>query len=206
MSESGVRAPKRRYARGVASRDEIIVAATSLFSEVGFYETSLRAIAVKVGMTHPGLLHHFANKDDLLMAVLDYRDRADQKWLEENFTLTEFVSGEAIARLLERNMSLPGAIGLFTKLSAEATNPEHPAHAYFVQRYEWICGIYADGVRQAQGVGLFKKSVDPSDTACAFVALLDGMQLQWLLGGREAQETLTKMARIVDKFIEPLRA
>ena len=55
-------------------RAEILDAAVKVFSEAGFHGGSLREIAERVGLSQPGLLHHFANKEHLLEAVLTYRD------------------------------------------------------------------------------------------------------------------------------------
>ena len=50
------------YARGRATREEILDVAMQLFGEVGYRTASLREVASRVGISHPGLLHHFASK------------------------------------------------------------------------------------------------------------------------------------------------
>ena len=69
--------PRAGYAKGRATREEILVAATKLFGEVGYGTASLREVAARVGISHPGLMHHFANKAILLAAVLERRDEVD---------------------------------------------------------------------------------------------------------------------------------
>ena len=56
--------------KGDRRRTQIMDAAVKLFGEVGYRSTSLRDIATRVGITHPGLLYHFNSKEDLLLAVL----------------------------------------------------------------------------------------------------------------------------------------
>jgi AcrR family transcriptional regulator len=65
------------YAKGRAKRREIIEQATTVFGEVGYRATSLREVAARCAMSHTGVLHHFPNKEALLQAVLEERDRAD---------------------------------------------------------------------------------------------------------------------------------
>ncbi|MFF2269210.1 TetR/AcrR family transcriptional regulator [Cellulosimicrobium cellulans] len=172
--------PGRGYAKGRAKREEILQAAVVLFGEVGFHAASLRELASRVGMSHPGLLHHFPTKVALLEAVLDYRDRVDQADLDDDLARgTDYV--DALVRLVERNALRRHIVELFTALAAEATSPDHPAHEYFVRRYEWaVARTREQLVRRARAGGL-RDGVDPSAAARQIVALMDGLQVQWLL-------------------------
>jgi AcrR family transcriptional regulator len=52
------------------TRARLVSAATDLFIANGFDKTSMREIADKVGFSKPALYHHFASKDDLLLAAV----------------------------------------------------------------------------------------------------------------------------------------
>ena len=140
MTNAKTAAPPRKrrgeYAKSEATRAAILDAALAVFAESGYRAGSLREIAQRVGMSEAGLLHHFKNKSELLMAVLDRRD-------EHAFDITRFneVDGierlRGLVRLAAYNASVPGVVELYCTLSAEATSADHPAHAYFLNRYEW---------------------------------------------------------------------
>src|SRR5690625_7768659 len=49
--------------------DEILDGAAELFAEYGYDGSSLREISHQVGISHPGMLHHFASGDALLGGV-----------------------------------------------------------------------------------------------------------------------------------------
>src|SRR5699024_12818636 len=51
--------------------DEILDGAAELFAEYGYHGSSLRDISHQVGISHPGMLHHFASKDALLGGVIE---------------------------------------------------------------------------------------------------------------------------------------
>ncbi|MFD5206205.1 TetR/AcrR family transcriptional regulator, partial [Streptomyces anulatus] len=72
---------RRGYAKGRAKRTEILDQAMTLFGEAGYRGASLRVIATRCGISHPGLLHHFPTKEALLLAVLQHRDDVDDEWL-----------------------------------------------------------------------------------------------------------------------------
>src|SRR5919107_1273183 len=79
---SGAGRAQRPQKRSGRRRAEILEAAMSVFGERGYANGSLQDIADRVGMTHAGVLHHFGSKEQLLIALLEYRDDADVAELE----------------------------------------------------------------------------------------------------------------------------
>src|SRR3954468_5491110 len=53
-------------------RAEIVAAATALFTESGYEETSVSKVATAAGVTTNTIYWYFADKDALLVAVLDH--------------------------------------------------------------------------------------------------------------------------------------
>ena len=169
------------YAKGRAKRRDILDQATALFGEAGYRGTSLREIAARCGISHPGLLHHFPTKESLLLAVLAHRDEVDQ----ERIAVGDPTGAEALRRLADLaalNATRRGIVELFTVLSAEATAADHPAHGYFVDRYHRIVGEIEAAYVKARADGDLRPGVEPAQAARELVALMDGLQIQWLLG------------------------
>lgn len=131
-------------------------------------------------MSQAGLLHHFANKNELLAAVLELRDDQSREFTDgtEEDGL-ETIRG--LIRLVEYNSSVPGLVELHTTLSAEATAPDHPAHDYFVRRYAWVLSFITAAFERVREKGQLAPGVDPASAARAMVAIMDGAQVQWLL-------------------------
>ena len=66
--------PRARRGEGQRLRDEIVAAASSLLADLGdANQLSMRAVAAAVGVTPPSIYRHFADKQALLVAVLDER-------------------------------------------------------------------------------------------------------------------------------------
>ncbi|NUR85212.1 MAG: TetR/AcrR family transcriptional regulator [Nonomuraea sp.] len=172
----------RRGSKGERTRARILDSATELFSRSGFHAVSLRDIAAHAGMTHAGLLHHFPGKESLLIQVLSHRDEVDGELMggpEDGLSPQDLL--DRAVEQVARNMSTPGLVGLYVKISGEAADPEHPAHDYFVKRYRRLRG------QAAWLLGaLFEQhtpplSHDPEAVAQQLIALVDGLQTQWLL-------------------------
>lgn len=161
------------YATGRATKADIVDAAFHVFNESGYVGTSVREIARRAGINHATLLHHFPKKSDLLQAVLEHRDELqhiDPSDLAELFAL---LLGLAI-----RNDQHPGPVRLFTLLAAEASEPSHPAHAYFQRRTDQLRAQIAHHIGQAQAAGAVASDLDPTMAATQLIALWEGLQLQ----------------------------
>ena len=61
----------RRAARSDARREEIVAVARELFETQGVTKTSVKDITDHVGVTRSLFYHYFANKDEVVSAVLD---------------------------------------------------------------------------------------------------------------------------------------
>ena len=168
------------YAKGRATREEILDAAMQLFGEVGYHTASLREVASRVGISHPGLLHHFSSKAVLLAAVLERRDEVDSLAFQADLAAGHDYF-EALARLIERNAARPGIVELFATLSAEATSPDHPAHAFFQDRYRQVIALSETEFARWRDEGRLRPGIDPLTAARLIIAVMDGMQIQWLL-------------------------
>ncbi len=169
----------RRYANGVARREAILDAANELAIETGFAGVSLRELADRAGMSHPGLLRHFASTDEVLLALLDRHERANEGWVAESGIVGDRGT-LAFVELAQHNATVPGYVELFTTLAGEATSLTHPAHERFARRYEVLRALMAEQFRRAMDAGLVTAWIAPHDEAVRLAAAWDGLQLQSL--------------------------
>lgn len=170
------RAVQKPYAVGIARREQILDAALELFGQQGYRGASIRDVAAEVGLSLAGVLHYFKSKEELLAAVLKHRDDADIPWFYERWEATGNF-GTAIRELMRRNLAKPGVMRLFVTLSTESTDPNHPAHEFFRDRYRHSRMIFAEAVEKAAERG----ELLPGVTGPLLIAVLDGLQVQWLL-------------------------
>ncbi|GAA2998445.1 TetR/AcrR family transcriptional regulator [Microbacterium aurantiacum] len=165
------------YRKTAQRREQIVDAAFSVFSQVGFSGATLAEIAKRAGMTAPGLTHHFASKTELLEAVFERRDLDAQTRLEGRSGLDLLRGLVAIAERDEADRDLTR---MFAIIAAEATDVDHPMHEYFQDRYALIYDNVLSSFLQLQADGLLRGDMLPADAARTYVALSDGLQLQAL--------------------------
>ncbi|MFD3443864.1 TetR/AcrR family transcriptional regulator [Microbacteriaceae bacterium 4G12] len=174
------RGPRGPYAKSEKTRKVILDAALKVFAESGYRSGSLRNVADRVGMSEAGLLHHFPSKSALLAAVLERRDEQTQEQFD--FDPSHGVEVlRSLVKLAEYNASTPGVVELFCTLSAESTSPEHPANGYFKERYEFTRGMTLTAFRELAESGQLRPEITPEEASRGAIALMDGLQIQWLL-------------------------
>ncbi|GAA4015753.1 TetR/AcrR family transcriptional regulator [Streptomyces marokkonensis] len=162
------------YEKGEAKRREILEAALEIFAQEGYRGTSLRKVAARCNLSLPGLMHYFESKEDLLTQVLRARDDTART---RHPRLTGPDSYRAIVR---EGANTPGLVELFVSMSAAASDPGHPAHTHFGERYPAIRGEIVEYLRRRMEEGAVRSDITPERLAVVLVAVADGVQLQWL--------------------------
>lgn len=194
MSQQGtIRGP---YAKTAARREEILSTALEVFAQQGFRGGSMREIAERVGLSQAGVLHHFDSKEALLAAVLQQRDSQNNALFAADLAQQGVL--DALRHAVRRDSQSDGLVRLFVTLAAEATDPEHPAHAFFVQRYADLLAMIAAEVRAGQASQDIRADLDAEVSAAVIVALWDGLQVQWLLDDQRA------MSPAMDSYLTSL--
>jgi AcrR family transcriptional regulator len=146
----------------------------------GYQGSSLAGIAAEAGMTTAGLLHYFPSKEQLLIAVLVERDHIDGA----RHHLRDFQGLAALDRLVQLvgyNANVAGVVRAFTVLMGEAVGEGHPAREWFERRYPRRRNNIAAALRGGIDSGEIRPDVDCDAIAAEIIAMMDGLQVQWLL-------------------------
>ncbi|MFH8252639.1 TetR/AcrR family transcriptional regulator [Microbacterium sp. B2969] len=170
------------YASGKARREQILDAAQRRFAEGGYERASLGEIARDVGITTPGLTHHFASKEILLLAIAERRfERAAAEVREA----PDGVDGLGALRLMMHQTRVraerPELMELFVRVAGLASDPHSDAHRLFAARYERVAEELTAHLMRGVDAGAFRADADCAAIARDFIALSDGLQLQLVL-------------------------
>jgi AcrR family transcriptional regulator len=182
-STGGSGATRGGYAKGDARRERIVDVASEIFGTQGFRAATMLQIAAACGISRTGLLHHFPTKESLLEAVLARRDHGPTD--SDVRSAADPEDGRTMLRRLlsvvEHNATQPQIVNLFSVLSAEAGDPAHPAHDYFSKRYVRLRAELELALTQLAATGELVPGNDPRALAVEIIALMDGLQVQWVL-------------------------
>ena len=195
--------PVRRgsYAKGVAKREEILERALDVIAREGYRGASVKELSDAVGLSQAGLLHYFDSKEELFTEILRKRDEIEARTFGP---LDQPVKPETLragyVSVIGHNAGVPGLVQLFSRMAVDAADPQHPAHAYFLERGETLRGLFQSALGELRERGELTDRVDPEVLARIFQAVSDGLQLQWM------QDPSVDMAATVSALFDALMA
>jgi AcrR family transcriptional regulator len=162
--------------RGRTSREVILRAAATTFADRGYRSATMAEIAAAAGLTQPGLLYHYPQKEDLLFDVMDRHLVAGVTRIAGAAERGSESVFEAFLELARANTADPEWVRLASVLMAESVAHDHPAHRYFRDRSERIARAMAAGLRDLEPNPERRLSI-----ARVLNASWDGLRMNWLL-------------------------
>ncbi|MFT8649073.1 MAG: TetR/AcrR family transcriptional regulator [Bifidobacterium psychraerophilum] len=179
------------YSKGKARRKQILEAALTIIAIDGFNQTTLSKISKAVGITDVGVLHYFDSMDDLIVQALKQRDANDMVAAASSFPdfasrVKQLISHPEesinhVKDIVKRNSRTPGLVELYAHMSVKASDPTSPAHRYFKQRGKIERLLVGHAARKVMEKEKMQTDLTPEEMARVMQALLDGLQIQWLL-------------------------
>ncbi|WP_375389097.1 TetR/AcrR family transcriptional regulator [uncultured Amnibacterium sp.] len=167
------------YNAGVRRKREIVDAAIRVFATHGYGASTMKQIADEVGVTTAAVLRYFS-KQELLTEVLMHWDRNQPNFDLVPQGLEYFLALDDLMRFHIENR---GLLELYLTFVTEATDPSHPAHRFLVGRHRRTL----DFMRANLETAISRGDLPHLDAAAleyeasAFCAVLDGLEIQWLL-------------------------
>lgn len=169
------------YAKSAQVRAGIIKASAAVLEELGFHGMTIAEVARRANVSHNGLLHHFPDKDALLVAVLQDLDEKRRKRLAEAEAdgPLEHPRDALLATFDGAARGTGGAMfDLELVLTSEARDPSHPAHEFMEQRLAAIKTFLTRAYTELAAHGELDASIEPRVAATMSLALLQGLMTQ----------------------------
>jgi AcrR family transcriptional regulator len=189
---------RRRQSRGGARRQQILDAAVALFAAKGYRSTGLAELADTVGMTHPGLLYYFGTKERLLLEVVAERERIEAEMRQDLDPTT--LSLDTLTEIARQNVENAMLTRLYVVLAAESLDEDDPLHDFFVRRYDGARRRTERLLQHGMAAGELRDDVDATQLSQEILAMLMGLELQWLMDP-ERFDLVTTM----EAYVESLR-
>lgn len=155
----------------------MIAAALELVGERGPNAVTLGDVGQRVGTSHAAVLYHFRSRRDLLLAVLEERDRHARALLDGCFSDGGLTSLRRLADLGHGIQREPNFTKLAHVLQAESLEDDRVSR-YFRARYQYIRGGLARTIRTGQQRGEIREGFDVEARAAEITAFMFGIAQQ----------------------------
>ncbi|MDN5599921.1 MAG: TetR/AcrR family transcriptional regulator [Dermabacteraceae bacterium] len=189
-----------RARRSALRRKEILESAARTIAKRGYAGAALAAIAEDVGISAPSLLHHFRNKEALLTELLAYRDELSRAVGSTSFDAGGQAALDHLGDTAETNARDRGLTQLYAVLLGESITEGHPAQPYFRDRFAGLRALVQDAILTAIEDPAVSET-DVLEVAAAIVAVMDGVQYQFLL-----EPEAVDMAAVTRRTVRALMA
>ena len=185
-------------------KTEIIEATLQLSDEQGPDRLSIEAIAIKVGISQPGVLRHFPKKQDIWEAVANHLiSMMSERW--EKILSSDMSPIQQLRALTTAQLGLiqatPAIPAILLSRELQADN-KILRNTFFVL----MKGFHGHINRLIAEETSFRKDLDPADATLLIVGTIQSTALRWSISGRsfdlvEKGEHLLKV--LLDGFIHP---
>jgi TetR/AcrR family transcriptional repressor of nem operon len=162
--------------KGRATRNRVLDAAAALVFEHGVAGTTLDDVRAAANVSKGQLYHYFADKEDLVHAVID---RTIQQVLDAQPRLLDLSSWAAIAAWFDDLVQLQvdrHAVGgcPIGSLAGELAETDEQARTELAAGFDRWEAPLREGLRQMQAGGQLMRGADPARLATATLAAIQG--------------------------------
>jgi AcrR family transcriptional regulator len=162
--------------KGRATRARVLDTATALVFERGVAGTTLDDVREAANVSKGQLYHYFADKDDLIHAVID---RTIQQVLDAQPALADLSSWSAIANwfddLVQLQVTRHAAGGCpIGSLAGELAETDERARRELAAGYDRWEQPLREGLEKMRSTGKLRRNADPARLATATLAAIQG--------------------------------
>ncbi|HJG90661.1 MAG TPA: TetR/AcrR family transcriptional regulator [Brachybacterium massiliense] len=195
-----------RTARSRSRREEILAGAAEMFAEHGYHGASLRDISRHIGISHPGLMHHFASKDILLDSVIDLLEAHARRILDQVETM--HADPAAMLRALSVHWD-PAALPtqLLATLGAESVSGDHPGRFRMARLRRVHEHVFEQCFLEFRQRNLLRPGLDPAFASRAMFGLVLNLAVRertvrTMQGGGHDDAPIEELTRLARSFVE----
>lgn len=166
------------------SHGAVLDAAERLFVRKGYNSTTVDEIATEAGLTKGAIYFHFADKNNVLMALID---RAEQRVIAPligKLTAGHQRPGDKLIVYLhywaQVGIEQRETMFLPILMSLEFTGTGDQIEKRLTRMYERIYEVLTAIIAKGHQDGSIRKQAAPREQAAILIAMMEGMLLEWL--------------------------
>lgn len=196
--------PEKLTAKGRATRERIVASAAGLMSRQGVARTTIEDIQHAAGISTSQMYHYFADKADLVEAVIDYQ--TDQVLAVQQLGLGSLESLDDLRRWRDIMVDMMRGLGCvgdcpIGSLAGELAETDPLVRAQLERSFAQWENMIRDGLHAIAARGEIPGGTDVENLALAMLAAVQGGLLL-----TQIRRDTAPLEAAVDTMIEYLRA
>lgn len=176
-------AKNQRQEQADAARAALIEAASELFAERGYHDSSVAEIGARAGVSRGLVNHHFGSKENLLAAVIEAHI---VEW--EQGVVAPAIAGKSglsaleaiIFAHLELAKQKPAHMLLLYRLMAEASDPRNTIDREFAALHKRWRDLGRHWWDEGVAAGEIDPAIDQDANASLIIGAVRGITFDWL--------------------------
>lgn len=176
-------AKSQRQEQADAARATLIEAASTLFAERGYHDSSVAEIGARAGVSRGLVNHHFGSKENLLAAVIEAHI---VEW--EHEVVAPAIAGKrglgALHAIIFAHLALakqkPQHLFLLYRLMAEASDPRNTIDEEFAALHKRWRELGRHWWDEGVEDGEIDSAIDQDANASLIIGAVRGMTFDWL--------------------------
>jgi len=191
---------------GSEKYQKIIQAATKVFAEKGFYNSKVSDVAKEAQVADGTIYLYFKNKDDLLISI--FEDSMDHFTASVQEEMSEAHGPvDRLRRFIRLHLELvrehPDTAQV---LQIELRQSSKFMKEYAATKFRDYLDIISKILEEGQGLGHFKKDINPQIVKRAIFGAIDEMALEWVLMKKKKYSVDEVAQQLCTMFIDGLAA
>lgn len=185
---------------------ELLDTALNIFSQKGYESTRLEDIAKEAGVTRGALYHHFGNKEQLYLAIVnqvsEQGEKLVQQAIEEGGNIVDILSRILFSyfSLIEDDRRFRDVVALTLSNMMLSHDLKSISKRRSTEAKGLVEGI-SRFIKAAIDDGQLRKDLDPEAAARTFIAYQNGLALLWL-ANTDAFSIKSNAKALIDVFLK----
>ncbi len=159
-------------------RAAILAAATREFGRRGYENARIADIARSAGMTDAGVLHHFATKEALFLAVVEHREEVYAPLSAPIGSVRELV--DRFIEAVERAAANPDLVRFRVMLTGASRIEGHPIEGRAQRALSSALETLLPVIEAGKASGEMRRDLDAKQFILELLALNEGIRDQWV--------------------------
>ncbi|MBW0100990.1 TetR/AcrR family transcriptional regulator [Pseudonocardia sp. KRD291] len=178
----------RRYTHDRTLPD-VLDAALDVFVKFGYHGTTVRAIAMKAGLSVPGLYHHHSSKQEMLATLLRISNEDVMARSRAALAAAEDAPRDRFIALVENIVLYMSHRRRLARAAREIHALEEPYRSRHVALRDELQRMVLTEVEAARATGEFR-TTDPNEATRAVLVLCQGVAEWYTPGGPKRPEEI----------------